>query len=37
MKFINDGQLVPDKFMMKFMHRELASSGSIPWLLDGKL
>ncbi|XP_026468533.1 GTP:AMP phosphotransferase AK3, mitochondrial-like [Ctenocephalides felis] len=34
-KYINDGRLVPDSFMIKFIHREIASAGSIPWLLDG--
>lgn len=34
-KFLNEGKLVPDDVMIKFMITELNKVGDKPWLLDG--
>ncbi|XP_053600915.1 GTP:AMP phosphotransferase AK3, mitochondrial [Plodia interpunctella] len=34
-KYLNEGKLVPDDVMIKFMLTELNKVGTHPWLLDG--
>lgn len=34
-KYLNEGKLVPDDVMIKFMLTELKKIGERPWLLDG--
>lgn len=36
-KYIDEGKLVPDDVMIKFILNEIKNTGSESWLLDGKL
>lgn len=36
-KFIDQGKLVPDEYMIKFILNEIKQVGNKSWLLDGEL